>query len=79
MKVRIIQKRGYGDRFGVFHDFGAVVDYPEDLALKLVNYRIAARLDEKPKPKTAVTTAAFAPPENAALATKPAAGRPRKG
>jgi hypothetical protein len=75
VKVRIIQKRGYGDRYGVFHEFGEVVDFPEDLAQKLINYRIAAPLDEKPQKKNSVTTAAFFnPPENTATrTTKPKA------
>ena len=78
MKVRIIQKRGYGDRNGVFHEFGDVVDFPDDLALKLVGYKIAIPLGTKPEKKGPVTTAAFMAPENAALSTKPAPGRPRK-
>jgi hypothetical protein len=75
VKVRIIQKRGYGDRYQVFHEFGEVVDYPDDLAQKLITYRIAIPLNEKPQRKTAVTTGAFfEPPENTATrTTKPKA------
>jgi hypothetical protein len=35
MLVKITQKAGYGDRFGVLHEFGAVADLPEAIAHKL--------------------------------------------
>ena len=76
MKVRIIKKGGYGEVDGTFHKENSVAELPDALALKLITYRIAVPVDTKPERKTAVTTAAFAPAENA-MQPKPR-GRPRK-
>lgn len=69
MKVRIVNRGGYGDRYGVRHAEGAVVEFPDVLALKLINNRIAVpfrdvskeRTVKGPREKTSksVTTKAF--------------------
>jgi hypothetical protein len=61
MRVRIVQKHGYTDRHGLVFEYGDVADVSDDLAVKLLNHRIAVAA---PAPK--VETAAVAPPENAA-------------
>lgn len=78
MNVTIVKKGGYGDRFGLLHEEGAVVDFPDALAAKLIIHRIAVKVDEPERKRAAVTTAAFAPPENEAMPAPRKVGRPRK-
>lgn len=69
MNVRIVKKGGYGDRNGVMHDEGAIVDFPDALAIKLIKHGFVAparqtakeRAVKVPKEKTSksVTTKAF--------------------
>lgn len=78
--MRIHFMRDYTDRFGVFHRAGSDDEMPDHIAAKLV--RLAwARMPNAPDPvESVVSTAAFAPTENAAPRTvKAAPGRPRKG
>jgi hypothetical protein len=49
MKVRIIKRGGYGDRYGIEHPEGSIVDFPDHLAVKLINHRIAEPVRDKPK------------------------------
>jgi hypothetical protein len=82
VNVKIIRKGGYTDRYGVEHQEHDIVDFPDILALKLIKHRFANPTDAKPAIETAVTIAAFAPPENAALRVeaplKRGPGRPKK-
>jgi hypothetical protein len=73
MKVRIIQRPGYGDRNGVFHKHGDVVDFPDVLAIKLIRHQIAVPAPEKTK-ETAILEA-----EEMAADVKRPRGRPKKG
>lgn len=71
MRVRITARNGYGDRYGRRHSLGTVVEYKDDLALKLIRLGVAVAVSEQP-----VETAELAAPENAARRTsKP---RPRR-
>ncbi len=74
MKVRIRQRAGYGDRYGVFHEMGAVVDYPDHIALKLIKNGTAEAVRETPIERA--TIAAPETTEKGALTTK--AFSPRK-
>lgn len=76
MKVKIVQRGGYADRFGKFHVEGAVVDFPEELAKKLIDRRIALSLKDAPAPPVVIMTNAFEPAENAMVKRGP--GRLRK-
>lgn len=68
MKVRIIKRDGYGDRYGRMHKFGDVVEFSDQIAVKLLTNRIAEpvrdkekeRAVKKPRERTgAVTTRSF--------------------
>lgn len=73
MKVRIINAGGYQGRVdGRLHKQWSVVDFPDELAVKLIRYRIAEPVREKeperavkvPREKTSkgvLTTKAFSP------------------
>lgn len=47
MKVKIIAPTGYGDRYGVFHEFSSIAELPEAVANKLIHHRIAAPIVER--------------------------------
>ena len=65
MKVVIRAKKGYQDRAGNKYPLGTVAEFSDHLAVKLINYGIAA---PAPKPRH-VETAAKAPAQNAAKLT----------
>jgi hypothetical protein len=72
VRVRIILRDGYGDRFGNFHKCGDVVDLPDIIAAKLLKRGMAVAAPPEP----VIETAEVAPPRNAARrTTKP---RPRR-
>jgi hypothetical protein len=75
MKVRIVARDGYGDRYGDFHRNGDEVEYMDRLAVKLIGLGVAEAVREP-----VIETAAVEPPKNAARRTsKPAPrGAPRK-
>jgi hypothetical protein len=69
MKVVIRQKAGYTTREGLVFEVGDVAEFDDGLAIKLINYGIAA---PAPAPKVE-TTAKAAPKVNAAKrVSKPA-------
>ncbi len=47
MKVRITKRDGYGDRWGVMHACGEVVDFPEGTALSIIEHNIAVPVREE--------------------------------
>lgn len=47
MRIKIIAPTGYGDRYGVFHEFGAVVEMPDAIANKLLYHRLAVAAAER--------------------------------
>jgi len=47
VKVRIIRQGGYARAGENLHKPGEVVDYPDPLALKLINFKIAVPVREK--------------------------------
>jgi len=78
MKVKVVQKSGYGTRDNVMHDCGSVIELPDDVARKLATYGIVALLPEEKKAAPVVETAAPAPAETTAARTGKPRGRPRK-
>ena len=65
MRVRITAKMGYSNpRRGIELQCGAVADLTDDLAVRLLNNRIAV-----PAPAPKVEAPVVAPPENAAKRT----------
>jgi len=74
MKVKIIVPSGYGDRYGVFHQLGDILEIPDERAVKLMRHRIVAPV--------AVEHVAIRVPETPIVADEQPqsrkAGRPRK-
>ena len=65
MRIRIILRDGYGDRFGNFHECGDIVELPDPIAVKLLKRGMAVAA---PAP-VVVETAEVAPPRNVARRT----------
>ena len=70
--------RDYTDRYGDAHPSGSESDLLDAIAVKLLKWGFARPVADPDPVESAVTTAAFAPTENAAPHTvKRAPGRPR--
>ncbi len=74
MKVKIIVPSGYGDRYGVFHQLGDILEIPDERAFKLMRHRIVSPIAAEHVairvPETPIVAAEQPQPRKA--------GRPRK-
>lgn len=73
MRIRITNKDGYGDRFGVMHEVGSEWDAPDAIAVKVLRLGIAAPVRESP-----VERAVKSPPETTQKRESARKHRPRK-
>jgi hypothetical protein len=80
MRIVITQRHGYTSKDGREFPFGMEADLADDLAAKLIHYRIAAPAPPKPK---RVETVAVKPTETAAKRTgkapKRSVAKPKEG
>ena len=72
MRLKITEPQGYGDRYGMFHPQGSVIDVPEAIAVKLLQHQMAV-LAPPIVEKKVIETMEAAPTETVARTTKPKA------